>query len=190
MNANMERTRNSQLPEDHDMVLVNTFDEVVGSMEKMETHRRGLLHRAVSVIVLRSGNEVLIQQRALGKYHSAGLWSNTCCTHARLNELLFITAQRRLKEEMGLDVGILHYWKQVIYRAELDHGLIEHELDHVFVGFCDAVPVLNPQEVMAYKYVHLRQLTEEVRRNIHTYTSWAKYIFDGLTLELVNKWKA
>ncbi len=190
MNATMERTRNAQEQEHHDMVLVNTFDEVVGTMEKMETHRRGLLHRAVSVILLRSGNEVLLQQRALGKYHSAGLWSNTCCTHARLNEFMATTAQRRLKEEMGLDVGILHYWKQVIYRAELDHGLIEHELDHVFVGFSDAAPVINPQEVMAYKYVHLNHLAEEVRRNDHAYTSWAKYIFDGLTLELINRWKA
>jgi isopentenyl-diphosphate Delta-isomerase len=133
-----------------EVILVNKSDEVLGYMEKMEAHKRGLLHRAFSVFIFNNNGELLMQKRASDKYHSGGLWTNTCCSHPRKHESLSTAAQRRLKEEMGMEVSLspkFHF----IYKSSLDQGLIEHELDHVFFGNSDQTPVLNKAEAEDWK---------------------------------------
>lgn len=128
------------------VVLVDSRDEPVGSLEKLEAHQRGLLHRAVSVFVFDSRGRLLVQRRAAGKYHGAGLWTNTCCSHPAPDETPAVAAERRLFEEMGLRCGLRRAFA-FLYRAQVGEGLIEHEYDHVFVGQSDAEPRPDPSEV-------------------------------------------
>src|ERR1043165_7585171 len=115
------------------VILVNERDEETGEMEKMEAHRKGILHRAFSVFIFNNKNEMLLQQRALHKYHSGGLWTNTCCSHPRPGEETLSAAKRRLVEELNVDATI--QWSfDFIYEANFDNGLYEHEYDHVFIG--------------------------------------------------------
>src|SRR5688572_11010720 len=122
-----------------EVVLVDASDKVVGTMEKMEVHEKGLLHRAFSVFVFNSKRELLMQQRALQKYHSAGLWTNTCCSHPRPGEETISAAKRRLKEEMGLEIELESQFS-FIYKTTFGNGLTEHEYDHVYFGFTDQPP--------------------------------------------------
>ena len=159
------------------VVLVDCEDNEVGLMEKQQAHVAGLLHRAFSVFVFNSKGELMLQQRAASKYHSPTLWTNTCCSHPRENETYKQAANRRLVEEMGFDCDLLYKF-HFIYRANLDNGLTEHELDHVFIGKFDGEPKLNPEEVMAYRWVEMDVLKKDMQTNPQNYTAWFKIIFD------------
>src|SRR5210317_1530346 len=128
------------------VILVNENDEQIGLMPKMEAHEKALLHRAFSVFVFNHKNELMLQQRALVKYHSPGLWTNTCCSHQREGESNIEAGKRRLQEEMGF-VTELEESISFIYKASFDNGLTEHEFDHVLLGKFNGTPIINPQEV-------------------------------------------
>ena len=155
------------------VMLVDGNDLQVGQMEKMEAHQKGLLHRAFSVFIFNSKNELLLQQRAFDKYHSGGLWTNTCCSHPRIGESNLDGANRRLMEEMGMQAD-LKWVFDFTYRAEFESGLVEHELDHVFFGQSDLLPVINRNEVETFKYVNLEALKDELQLNPQDYTPWLK----------------
>lgn len=153
------------------LILVNENDEELGEMDKMSVHRQGLLHRAFSVFVFTTDGKMLLQQRADEKYHSPGLWSNTCCSHPVKGESLADTMNRRLNEEMGMHCE-LDFKFSFIYKAELENNLIEHELDHVYFGLTDDRPVPNPSEVKAWKYMDLTELETDIRLNPGNYSAW------------------
>lgn len=159
------------------VVLVDENDNKLGLMEKQQAHVAGLLHRAFSVFVFNSKGELMIQQRAASKYHSPTLWTNTCCSHPRENETYIEGAHRRLEEEMGFDCE-LEFKFSFIYKAHLDNNLTEHELDHVFIGTYNNEPNLNPDEVMAYRWVELDELKKDIEKNPQLYTVWFKIIFE------------
>jgi isopentenyl-diphosphate Delta-isomerase len=153
------------------LILVDENDREIGVMEKMPVHRQGLLHRAFSVFIFNSGGQLLLQQRADEKYHSAGLWSNTCCSHPLKGENLSDTIQRRLEEEMGMRCN-LEFMFSFIYKTNLQNDLIEHELDHVYFGVTDDQPVLNPYEVKDWKYIDLADLETDIKAHPDNYTAW------------------
>ena len=155
------------------VILVDQEDVPRGRMNKLEAHEKGLLHRAFSVFIFNSKRELLLQQRALGKYHSGGLWTNTCCSHPRIGESNIQAAQRRLKEEMGMDCDLSYLFK-FTYKAEFKDGLTEHEVDHVFFGLSDELPVINPDEVETYKYMDLETLADDIYINPSAYTPWLR----------------
>jgi isopentenyl-diphosphate Delta-isomerase len=161
------------LPLMEQVILVDELDQELGVMEKMEAHQKGVLHRAFSVFVFNTKNELLLQQRALSKYHSAGLWTNTCCSHPRPNEPVFTAANRRLKEEMGMRVKLTHK-TSFIYKTKFDNDLTEHEFDHVFEGKSDEAPVINTEEVEAYKWLSLSEIKEDLKKFPENYTVWFK----------------
>lgn len=155
------------------VVLVDENDNELGVMEKMEAHEKGVLHRAFSVFTFNSSGELMLQRRALTKYHSGGLWTNTCCSHPREGESALDAAHRRLVEEMGFDCELNKAF-DFIYKKELDKGLTEHELDHVFIGRFDGEPSINPEEVHEYKYMALDELQADISSNPDQYTEWFK----------------
>ena len=159
------------------VILVNENDEQIGLMPKMEAHEKALLHRAFSVFIFNDKNELMIQQRALGKYHSPGLWTNTCCSHQREGETNIEAGKRRLQEEMGFSTN-LKDTVSFIYKAPFDNGLTEHEFDHILVGHYNDEPNLNPEEAHDYKWVSLEDLKEDIKENPDLYTAWFKIIFD------------
>ena len=159
------------------VILVNENDEQIGLMPKMEAHEKALLHRAFSVFVFNENNELMIQQRALEKYHSPGLWTNTCCSHQREGESNIEAGKRRLQEEMGFSTE-LKDTISFIYKAPFDNGLTEHEFDHILVGHFNGEPKLNPEEAHAYKWVTIEDLKEDMKTNPNIYTAWFKIIFD------------
>ena len=159
------------------VVLVNPEDQVVGLMEKQQAHIAGLLHRAFSVFIFNKKGELMLQQRAADKYHSPGLWTNTCCSHPRENETYEEAAHRRLQEEMGFDTALTYVFN-FIYKAQFDNGLTEHELDHVFIGYYDGEPTLNPEEVMDYRWITLEDLAMEMKQSPERFTAWFKIIFE------------
>lgn len=142
----------------------------------MAVHRQGLLHRAFSIFVLNDRGELLLQQRAWHKYHSGGLWTNTCCSHPRPQEPTLSAGHRRLQEEMGFDCALQPLFN-FIYRAELDHDLIEHEYDHVLIGFYNDSPTPNPDEVCAWRWVDMGELSIDLGKNPHHYTYWLNSCF-------------
>lgn len=147
----------------------------MGTMEKMEAHVKGVLHRAISVFIFNSKGEMLLQQRAHGKYHSPGLWTNTCCSHPAPGEASLAAAERRLQEEMGLTCRLEHaFWFQ--YKASFDNGLIEHELDHVFIGHTDETPTPNPEEAASWQYASPAAIREEMEENPARYTVWFRLL--------------
>lgn len=159
------------------VILVNEKDEPIGSMEKIEAHEKALLHRAFSVFVFNENNELMIQQRAHSKYHSPGLWTNTCCSHQREGETNIAAGKRRLQEEMGFTTD-LKDTISFIYKAPFDNGLTEHEFDHILVGNFEGQPNLNPREVAAWKWMSLEDLQVDMKENPEIYTEWFKIIFD------------
>jgi len=158
------------------VIQVDELDKPIGILEKMAAHREGALHRAVSVFIFNQAGEWLLQQRAMGKYHSPGLWSNACCTHPTPGEANLAAAQRRLNEELGIKAPLKELFS-FTYRDELDHDLIEHEFDHVFAGFCDAVPAPDPEEVMAFRYVPFEHLKQEINKMPNHFTTWFLRIY-------------
>lgn len=158
------------------VILVNEQDEPVGTMGKQEAHEKALLHRAFSVFILNDKNEIMLQQRAAEKYHSPLLWANTCCSHQRVGETNIQAGKRRLREEMGFEVelkDVFHF----IYKAPFDNGLTEHEFDHVMVGYYNEDPVVNPEEVEAWKWMGIEAVKKDMEVNPQVYTAWFKIIF-------------
>lgn len=163
--------------EEEKVILVNENDEQIGLMPKMEAHEKALLHRAFSVFVFNKENELMVQQRALEKYHSPGLWTNTCCSHQREGESNIEAGKRRLQEEMGFTTD-LKDTISFIYKAPFDNGLTEHEFDHILVGNFNGEPNLNPEEAYDYKWMSLEALKEDMIENPTIYTEWFKIIFE------------
>lgn len=159
------------------VILVNQKDEQVGLMPKMEAHEKGLLHRAFSVFIFNDKNELMLQQRALSKYHSPGLWTNTCCSHQREGEDNISAGKRRLQEEMGFSTE-LRDTISFVYKAAFDNGLTEHEYDHILVGKFNDDPNLNPEEAAAFKWLSLEEVREDMQKNPLIYTEWFKIIFE------------
>jgi len=155
------------------VVLVDELDNELGLMEKMEAHEKGLLHRAFSVFTFNDKGELLLQRRAFSKYHSGGLWSNTCCSHPRSGETAIDAAHRRLQEEMGFDCELTKVF-DFIYKKELDQGLTEHELDHVFIGTYNGETKINPDEVHEVKSIPLDELSTDIVEHPEHYTEWFK----------------
>ncbi|AJF60901.1 TPA: isopentenyl-diphosphate Delta-isomerase [Candidatus Woesearchaeota archaeon] len=155
-----------------DILLVDEDDNIIGKEEKLSAHKSGKLHRAFSVFVFNSKKELLIQKRAQGKYHSAGLWSNTCCSHP-VTEDTKKEAEERLKEEMGFSCELEELFS-FIYEIEFKNGLKEHEFDHVFKGKYNGPVMPNIKEVMNYKWVAPEKLHEDIKKNPGSYTHWLK----------------
>ena len=171
------------------VILVDENDQSVGTMEKMEAHERGLLHRAFSVLLFNSKGELLMQKRSRSKYHSAGLWTNTCCSHPRPDEKMEDAIQRKLMQEMNIDAQPVFAYK-FIYKADLENGLTEHELDHVFIGTFDGEPEINHDEVEDWKFISLSDLQKEIQNNSEQFTFWFKIIaadpeFRAITASIV-----
>ncbi len=159
------------------VIIVNAGSQAVGTMDKMAAHRTGALNRAFSVFIFNSNGQLLLQQRALDKYHSGGLWTNTCCSHPMPGETNLDAAHRRLNEEMGMDCELTELF-QFTYRHEFENGLIEHEYDHVFMGISDQAPEINPSEVAGFKYMDTDRLIPELIQSPDKYTAWFKICLD------------
>ena len=159
------------------VILVDKDDRQTGLMEKMEAHQKGLLHRAFSVFIFNSKDELLIHQRSMIKYHSGGLWTNTCCSHPYPGENISNAAVRRLQEEMGMRC-VLHKAFQFTYNIPVQNNLIEHELDHVFIGISDIHPLPDNGEVQDWKYMNMDLLATEIQLNPEKFTVWLRQCFD------------
>lgn len=166
------------------VVLVNEQDMEIGLMEKMEAHEKALLHRAFSVFVFNDAGELLLQQRAFGKYHSGGLWTNTCCSHPRPNESVADAAARRLMEEMGFTTALEKVF-DFIYQADFSNGLTEHEFDHVFIGHYDGAIIPDPNEVHAYEYRTMESIQASLDAKEGLFTAWFEIIFP----KMMDWWK-
>lgn len=162
---------------EENVILIDDQDNEIGLLEKMEAHQLGLLHRAFSVILFNSKGELLLQQRAAHKYHSPLLWTNTCCSHQRPGESSLVAAKRRLKEEMGMEAELQEAFS-FIYKAKLDQGLTEHELDHVLFGYTNVNPLINKEEVEDYKWVSMNDLLQDLEQHPEKYTAWFKILFN------------
>lgn len=159
----------------NEVVLVNEQDIAVGRMNKLQAHQEGHLHRAFSVFIFNNKNELLLQKRAIDKYHSGGLWTNTCCSHPADGEDPKTSAERRLQEEMGFTVP-LKFFKSFTYRADLENGLIEHEFDHVFIGYYNGDAKPDPAEVVEWKYIGVDDLLLDMKADPSGYTAWLNII--------------
>lgn len=157
------------------VILVNEDDEVIGTMEKLEAHLKGVLHRAFSIFIFNDKLELLIHQRAFDKYHSPGLWTNTCCSHPYPNETSLDAANRRLQEEMGMQCELIEQFS-FIYKERINETIEEYELDHVFLGNSNSNPKINTEEVAAYKWISLPDLKEQMLANPNDFTIWFKII--------------
>jgi isopentenyl-diphosphate Delta-isomerase len=160
----------------NEVILVNENDEQVGVMEKMEAHRRALLHRAFSVFIFNHKGEMLLQQRAASKYHSAGLWSNACCSHPAPGEETLAAAIRRTNEELGIDIPLQKQF-HFTYRADFDNGLTEYEFDHVFTGYYSSFPQFNKDEVQDCCYKPINEIKESLKTHPRIFTEWFKIAF-------------
>jgi isopentenyl-diphosphate delta-isomerase len=167
------------------VILVDEQDNQIGLMQKTEAHQKALLHRAISVFICNSRGEWLLHRRALDKYHSSGLWTNTCCSHPLPGETSIDAANRRLKEEMGMECHLDELFS-FTYKEALDNDLTEHEFDHVFSGISDIIPIINPDEVHEFKYMKFNDLRNDVGLNPHNYTVWFRKIFERVEQHFSN----
>ncbi len=158
------------------VILVDENDKETGLMGKTEAHKKGLLHRAVSVFIINSEGKWLLQRRAMDKYHSAGLLTNTCCSHPLPGETTENAAKRRLSEEMGMECDLVPLFN-FTYSEVLENDLIEHELDYVFLGITDDIPVINDSEVSDFNYLGFQELENDIKTNPENYTVWFRKIF-------------
>lgn len=159
------------------VILVDVQDNQIGLMPKLEAHEKGVLHRAFSVFIFNNKGELMLQRRALTKYHSPGLWTNTCCSHQREGENNIFSAKRRLNEEMGFVTELIEK-TSFIYKANFDNGLTEHELDHIIVGKYNHSPVINSSEVDSWKWMSMEDIRNDIKDQPHNYTAWFKIIFE------------
>jgi isopentenyl-diphosphate delta-isomerase len=167
------------------VIAVDTNDVEIGYYDKMTAHVEGILHRAVSVLVFNSKKEWLIQQRAETKYHSGLLWSNTACSHPMKGETARDSAERRLQEEMGIKLPLEPLFS-FQYKAEFDNGLIENELDHVFIGHTDNDPDPNPDEVSAFRWISTEALEAEIAEHPDWFTAWFKILVPRIKESLLH----
>lgn len=168
-----------------EVILVNESDEAIGTMEKIEAHRKALLHRAFSIFILNDRGEMLLQQRADNKYHSPGLWTNACCSHPAPGEDVYTAAVRRLKEELGFTAEIFPAFN-FTYKADFSNGLTEYEYDHVFVGTYNGVISPDVEEVKDYKFGSLPEIERLMQEEPGRFTSWFLIAFPKLRNWLVN----
>lgn len=168
------------------LILVDKNDKPIGTKDKLTVHKEGLLHRAVSVILITSDHKVLLQRRAMTKYHSPGKWANTCCTHPMWNEDNIEACKRRLKEELGIESNQWFYWKTIHYVENVGNGMIENEIDHVYLTFSDEHPSPNPREVMQYTYIPIEELKDWIKNNKSICTFWSTLVLKDLNLHLLN----
>lgn len=161
------------------VILVNERDEAVGSMDKIAAHQQGALHRAFSIFIFNSNGELLLQQRADDKYHSAGLWTNSCCSHPQPGEDTVAAAQARLAEEMGFTVSLEKIF-DFVYRADMENGLVEYEFDHVFTGEYDGPVPFNKEEVKDYRFKNMPDISQDIERRPEHYTAWFRLAFPGI----------
>ena len=159
------------------VILVNENDEQIGLMAKLEAHEKAVLHRAFSVFIFNTKNELMLQKRAAHKYHSPNLWTNTCCSHQRDGETNIEAGTRRLQDEMGF-VADLEESISFIYKAPFDNGLTEHEFDHVMIGYHNDEPKINFEEVSDWKWMSLEDVKVDIAVHPELYTEWFKIIFD------------
>ena len=157
------------------VVLVSEKDEILGVMDKMQAHENGILHRAFSVFLFNDKGEMLLQKRAAGKYHSPNQWTNAVCSHPRLDETYLEAAERRLKEELGIETPITYRFN-FLYKADVGQNLWEHELDHVFTGNFEGEFKLNEDEVSEVRYISIDDLDKEMSENPESFTEWFKII--------------
>jgi isopentenyl-diphosphate Delta-isomerase len=172
----MEGSKNNR---EQFLILVDEKDRAWGQLEKMEVHQLGLLHRAFSVFIFNSKGELLMQQRAEDKYHSASLWSNTCCSHPQFGEDLKDAVNRRLLEELGLTVET-EFLFSFIYKIKFGNGLTEHEFDHVFFGISDRKPSPDPTEIKNIKYMSPEELDTDLEANPQHYSEWLRLCFKDI----------
>lgn len=169
------------------VILVDEHDNELGTMPKLEAHITGTLHRAFSLFIFNSEQQLLIQQRAISKYHSGGLWANTCCSHPRPNEPLLNAIHRRLDEEFGMRCDMQSIGN-VLYNEQVTDNLIEHEYDHLFLGFSDDTPQYNPDEIMNYRWISLEKLYQDIKNNPQNYSVWFRYILNRMGIEQFSRW--
>ena len=170
------------------VILVDEQDNPIGLMPKLEAHQKALLHRAFSVFILNSKGELMLQQRAKHKYHSPGLWTNTCCSHQRNGETNIQAGKRRLQEEMGFSTKLKEV-TSFIYKAPFVNGLTEHEFDHVLLGYYEDDPVINPDEVSSWKWMPIEEVKNDIGQNPDLYTVWFVIIFTKFYKDLkLDKW--
>ena len=167
------------------VILVDSDDNQIGLMNKMEAHEKALLHRAFSVFIFNDKGELMLQQRAADKYHSPLLWTNTCCSHQRNAETSLEAGKRRLQEEMGFTCDLNEVFS-FIYKAPFDNGLTEHELDHVMIGYYNENPIINPEEVESFKWMTLEEVKSDIDQQPEIYTEWFKIIFKESYQKLIN----
>jgi isopentenyl-diphosphate Delta-isomerase len=165
-----------------EVILVNENDEQVGTMEKLEAHKQAKLHRAFSVFIFNSKGQMLLQQRAATKYHSAGLWTNACCSHPAPGEDTNMAAQKRLQEEMGFSTAVVRIF-DFTYKAEFDNGLVEHEFDHVYLGVHNGDVYPNPDEVQDFSFKELEEVRDLMSSQPQEFTAWFHIAFP-----LLEKW--
>jgi isopentenyl-diphosphate Delta-isomerase len=161
------------------VILVDAHDNKIGTEEKIQAHKDGKLHRAFSIFITNSEGKMLLQKRALSKYHCPGLWSNTCCSHPRDGETVLQAAHRRLKEELDFDCPLEEMFS-FTYKVAFDNGLTEHEFDHVLTGKFDGNPTINPEEVAEYKWISVDELKADIKSNPDKYTYWLKVAIEKL----------
>ena len=159
------------------VVLVDKSGNQIGLMPKLEAHQKGILHRAFSIFLFNSKNQILLQKRSLIKYHSAGLWTNTCCSHPRDGEDIIDAGKRRLYEEMGIKTELKKEFA-FTYKAVLENGLTEHEFDHVLIGNFNGTPILNKDEVEDWKWMSLEEIEKNINENKDDYTVWFVIAFN------------
>ncbi|MCL9667072.1 isopentenyl-diphosphate Delta-isomerase [Rosenbergiella epipactidis] len=169
--------------ENIEVILVDEQDNPLGKMEKLAAHRQGRLHRAITVYIFNTKQQLMLQQRAFSKYHCGGLWSNTCCGHPFPNESTQQAAERRLEEEMGLKLPLTKL-TQTYYNLPVTDGLIEHEFGHIFTGLTDQLPVLNPHEAENYRFASLSEVQQELITSPERFTPWFKTTFPMLAKQL------
>ena len=171
---------------EEEVILVNDQNEQIGTMPKMEAHRKAILHRAFSVFIMNDKGETMLQQRAALKYHSPLLWTNTCCSHQRVGETNIVAGKRRLQEEMGFETDLKELFS-FIYKAPFDNGLTEHELDHVMMGNFNDPPKINKEEVADWKWMRPEAIKIDIEANPERYTAWFKIIFERFYDHLIKK---
>jgi isopentenyl-diphosphate delta-isomerase len=168
-----------------DVILVDKSDKQIGIKEKLKAHQEGKLHRAFSVFIFNPKKELLLQKRAKGKYHSSGLWTNTCCSHPQSGKDIKDEAETRLKDEMGITCNLTEKFS-FIYKVKFDNGLYEHEYDYVFFGRYDGKVKPNKDEVESYKWISLNELKKDIKQNPKKYTYWLKECIDRVIKESNN----
>lgn len=159
------------------IILVDKNNSVIGIEDKLIAHKEALLHRAFSIFIFNNREELLIQRRALGKYHTPELWSNTCCSHQQSGETTIQAANNCLKEEMGFNCELTEVYN-LIYKIRLDSKLWEHEFDHILIGNYNGIVTPNPQEVLEYKWIRFETLKSEIILNNKIFTPWFKMILE------------